>query len=82
VLATRGWGRDEFRYASPAFLATVRHALFAESGVRILDIARDNLAEAQRAAGGSLAQKGEAMKVRVSSTKAMNDVRKALDLDG
>jgi hypothetical protein len=36
VLALRGWGERDFRYASPQSMATIRHALFAEAGVKIL----------------------------------------------
>jgi hypothetical protein len=85
VLATRGWGRDEFRYASPAFLATVRRALYAESGARILDVVTDGLEKANERLGqaprGSAAR-GDLMRVRVAALDSMNTVRKALDLDG
>ena len=30
ILSTKGWGHDEFRNATPDFLAAARFALFAE----------------------------------------------------
>jgi hypothetical protein len=36
LLALRGWGERDFRLAGPGFLATLRHALFAEAGVKML----------------------------------------------
>jgi hypothetical protein len=36
LLALRGWGERDFRYVSPRFMSTIRHALFAESGVKML----------------------------------------------
>lgn len=36
ILATRGWGREEFRLAAPDFMAAVRVYLFAEKMAPVL----------------------------------------------
>jgi hypothetical protein len=36
VLSTRGWGRDEFREATPDFAAAARFAVFAERAIPFL----------------------------------------------
>jgi hypothetical protein len=41
LLSLRGWGVDEFRLATPRFLALARWALFAEAGVKILNEAKE-----------------------------------------
>lgn len=81
ILATRGWGHDEFRLASPRFLSAVRAALFAEAGVRIL-------AESEQAANVAvpsdlpLATRGELIKHRLAAQEDVRRLRPMLFPEG
>lgn len=45
LLSLRGWGREDFRLATPEFAEAARWAIFAEGGVRELTQARQIEAE-------------------------------------
>lgn len=80
LVVEAGWGRDEFRLVSPDFKAAIKHALYAQRLVPILDEERDvvNINEADLTAKGK-AQLGSA---KLKAQKNIAKMRALLDLEG
>lgn len=76
MLATRGWGREEFDLATGEFRAAVRFALFAERTTKLLDrldevtgMAVDHL---------DVRDKARVTRAQLSAREASNEIRAAL----
>lgn len=78
ALAT-GWGREEFRLVSPDFKAALKHALYAQRVVPILNEHQDvvNMSDADLSTKGK-AQLGSA---KLAARKQIATIRSYLDLD-
>ena len=77
ILATRGWGRDEFALASPRFLTAVRTALFAEASVKLLEEAKDAASTAVPD-DAPLTYRAELLKYRLAGQEELARIRPVL----